>query len=197
MWRSPESGRTREGGSCSSLGSPAPSCLRAFPRPFASLFRAHHCPIVPRDLSHGPTKYFRLARSLDISVQGRVSYVCFPEQRIEPPAQGFVARQLTFPCNPVQLLIEGFGGFQPDRAPRIVDVFADRSLPSFSCCHSDAPDGPVRSSTNTAQPRSTTKLVPSALILAGHSGQSTRMESNQESNFSRKRRGRAYSTEPI
>jgi hypothetical protein len=162
--------------SCSSLGSPAPSCLRTFPRPFASLFRADHCPIVPRNLSHSPTEYLRLGRALDVSVQGRVPHLRFPPQRVQPAAQRIVVRQITFPCDPVQLLIEGFGGFQPDGAPRIVDVFADTSLPSFSCCHNDAPDGRIRSSTNTAQPRSTTRLVPSALILAGHSGQSTRME---------------------
>src|SRR5690348_10876560 len=46
----------------------------------------------------------------------------------------------------------------------------------------------IRSSAKTAQLWSTMRLVPSGLILAEHSGQSTRMESNQESSFSRKRR---------
>jgi hypothetical protein len=40
--------------------------------------------------------------------------------------------------NPVQLFIERFSGFQPDRAPRIVDIFVGASLSCFSRCHSDA-----------------------------------------------------------
>jgi hypothetical protein len=36
------------------------------------------------------TKYFRLARTLDIFVQGRVSHLCFPEQGVESPPERFV-----------------------------------------------------------------------------------------------------------
>src|SRR6476469_5157087 len=83
-------------------------------------FWADGRPIIARDLTHGSAKYFRLARALDVPVQGRVAHLCFSEQRIETPAERIVARQLTFSGDTIQLLIKRVGCFQPDGPPRVI-----------------------------------------------------------------------------
>lgn len=65
-------------------GMPAPSCLGILSSSFALLFRTQCRPVVPGDLPHGPAEYFRLARALDISIQGGLSHLRFTEQREVP-----------------------------------------------------------------------------------------------------------------
>src|SRR4051812_15781550 len=103
---------------------PAPSCLASISSSFAPPFRTHRRRGVPRDLPHRSADYLRLARALDISVQGRVSHLHFAEQRIKAPAKRFVARQLAFVRNAIELLVERFSWLQPHGPPRVVGLLA-------------------------------------------------------------------------
>jgi hypothetical protein len=57
--------------------------LRTLSSSLALLLRADCSPIIPRNLSHGSAKHFRLTRALNRPVQSRVSNLCFSDQRIE------------------------------------------------------------------------------------------------------------------
>ncbi len=170
---------------------PAPSCLRTLPGPFAFLFRADRRPIIPRYLSHGPAEHLRLPGLLMFLFRGRVPHLCFSEQSVESSAQGLVARQIALLRYPVQLLVKRIGGFQPHRPPRVIRCSTvvvrevDEALDSAVTVPGSSPASFVEF---TAYARFTTRLFPSALIVAGHSGQSTRIESSHCSSFSRKRR---------
>jgi hypothetical protein len=107
-------------GSLLTVAMTVPAGLRTLSSSLALFFLADGSPIIARDLTHGSAKYFRLARALNIPVQGRVSHLCFSVQRIETPAERIVARELTFSGNPVQLLVKKVGRLQPDRPPRVI-----------------------------------------------------------------------------
>lgn len=98
-------------GVCVLISMRSPAGLSALSRTLTLFLWADRCPIVTGDLSHGSAEDFRLRWTLNISVQSRVAYVVFTEQRVETTAEGFVARQSTLAGNPIQLPVEGIRSF--------------------------------------------------------------------------------------
>jgi hypothetical protein len=77
-------------GSLLTIAMTVPAGLRTLSSSLALFFWADGSPIIARDLPHGSSKDFRLARALHVPVQRRVSHLCFSEQRIETPAERIV-----------------------------------------------------------------------------------------------------------
>src|SRR6185437_560810 len=80
---------------------PIPASASTPLRSFAPLFQANRCPVVPRNLPHGPPEHLRLGRALNITVQGRASYLCFPQQGIEAFAQSVITRDFALLRDPI------------------------------------------------------------------------------------------------